>query len=58
MICCWTLRGILSQTSSGPKGLLRRNVAPGTAALNMSNFSRKVKAWQATKLAEETRYVE
>ena len=58
MICCWTLRGSLSQTSSAPKGLLSRNVAPGAASLSMSYRSRKTNWWQAMKFALLIRYVE
>ena len=50
--------GSLSHTCSGANVLLSRNVAPGTAAFNTSNFSRKNHWWQATKLARSTRYVE
>ena len=44
-------RGRWSQTSSGPKGLLSRKVAPGSAHFSMSMRSRKENWWQATKLA-------
>ena len=51
MICSCTWRGSWSQTSSGPNGLLSRNVAPGAALLEHVDALEEPNWWQATKLA-------
>ena len=56
MICCCVSIGSESQTSSGPKGLFSRNVAPSSAIESMSSFSTNTVWWQATKFALLTRY--
>ena len=55
MSCCWTLPGRWSQTSFGPYGEFRRNVAPGFAKPRTSAFSRRPNWWQATKSAASMR---
>ncbi len=54
-IACCTSAGSLSQISSGPYGLLSRNVAPGRATPSTSSFSRRSNWWHATKSARFTR---
>ena len=58
MIASCTSRGSLSQTSSGPYGLLSRNVAPCPAPCQDVHPSRNLNWWQATKFALSMRYVE
>jgi len=55
---CWISAGRCSQTSSGPYGLLSRNVAPCFACSRTLTLWSRPNWWQATKSASSTRYVE